>query len=96
MPPTALRATGPSVVHLALRSKRFAVSVLETNDGPTLKAQRVECELIRHSKRSVLSVNGKKLRRPCLDRFAVFAKASRIFAENAQNKPRRGKPGVTA
>ena len=31
----------------------------------------------RHSKRSVLSVNGKKLRRPCLDRFAVFAKASR-------------------
>jgi len=24
-----------------------------------------------------LSVNGKKLRRPCLDRFAVFAKASR-------------------
>ena len=31
----------------------------------------------RHSKRSVLSVSGKKLRRPCLDRFAVFAKASR-------------------
>ena len=26
-----------------------------------------------------MSVNGKKLRRPCLDRFAVFAKASRIF-----------------
>ena len=33
--------------------------------------------LKRHSKRSVLSVNRKKLRRPCLDRFAVFAKASR-------------------
>ncbi len=25
-----------------------------------------------------------RLRRPCLDRFAVFAKASRIFIENAE------------
>ena len=49
-----------------LRSKRFAVSVWEIFAA-------------RHSNCSVLSVNGKKLRRPCLDRFAVFAKASRIW-----------------
>jgi hypothetical protein len=34
--------------------------------------------------RSVLSVIGKKLRRPFLDRFAVFAKASRIFPQRSK------------
>ena len=59
-----------------LHSKRFAVSALETIDGPTLKAQLVDCELIRHSKRSVLSVN-ERVARSGLGRFAAFGPPTR-------------------
>jgi hypothetical protein len=37
---------------------------------------------------SVLSVIGKTLRRPCLDRFAVFAKASRNSIEKRRQAGR--------
>ena len=89
-----------------MRSKRFAVSALEsfgrpsffarhggvcptpfkgtlsvqkTFGGTTLKALRQAQDKLR-----LLSVNGKKLRRPCLDRFAVFAKASRNSVEKSR------------
>ena len=42
----------------------------------------------RRSKRSVLSANGKELRRPCLDRFAVVAKASRNSIEQRRQAGR--------
>jgi len=44
---------------------------------------------------AVLRVSGKKLRRPCLDRFAVFAKASRIFTENAEQTSGRVRRGLS-
>ena len=36
-----------------------------------------------------------RLRRPCLDRFAVFAKASHIFIENAEKTSGRAYPGLS-
>ena len=36
-----------------------------------------------------------RLRRPCLDRFAVFAKASRIFIENAEKTSGRVQRGLS-
>jgi len=65
--PTALRAAGPSVAQFfALHSKRFAVSGLLT-----LRSKRFAVG-------ALVFFDAAWLRRPCLDRFAVFAKASRI------------------
>ena len=79
--PTALRAAGPSVAQLfALRSKRGVHP--EPVEGP------VSGGLPLRSKRFAVSalevIVETRLRRPCLDRFAVFAKASRTFIENAK------------
>jgi len=40
-------------------------------------------------------VAAKLLRRPCLDRFAIFAKASRIFIENAEETSGRVQRGLS-
>ena len=84
--PTALRAAGPSVAHfLLLRSTRFALSAALTlrsthfalSDALTLRSTRFALSAVEFFAET-------RLRRPCLDRFAVFAKASRIFIENAE------------